>query len=144
MNKEDVAMKLINLIEEKLESMQWDTIRGGVVETGVFISDEPETRFLNGYLSQSVSNNFMVIGQYMDRFYTDSDKFHDNLDYFISFGDLEVEDNDIPVPINVSTILRKDLKSASFKIKLKDLYEKIAITVSGADNTEEFFNSFIK
>ena len=32
MNKEDVAMKLINLIEEKLESMQWDTIRGGVVE----------------------------------------------------------------------------------------------------------------
>ena len=61
MNKEDVAMKLINLIEEKLESMQWDTIRGGVVETGVFISDEPETRFLNGYLSQGVSNNFMVI-----------------------------------------------------------------------------------
>ncbi|MDT2984065.1 hypothetical protein [Enterococcus casseliflavus] len=145
MKKSDIAERLINQIYTQFENMDWKSSIDNVVEDQLFNNDNTEARFSNGYLSRGDRDKFISIGQYKDRIYTDVNDYYEQVDYFISFGILKVEDRPLNahLPVEVTTVKSKDLGSYQARNKLKDLYEMITNRQTGADNPEEFFKSFL-
>lgn len=145
MKKSDIAERLINQIYTQFENMDWKSSIDNVVEDQLFNNDNTEARFSNGYLSRGDQDKFISIGQYKDRIYTDVNDYYEQVDYFISFGILKVEDRPLNahLPVEVTTVKSKDLGSYQARNKLKDLYEMITNRQTGADNPEEFFKSFL-
>ena len=125
--------------------MNWESSIGNVVEDRLFNNDDTEARFSNGYLSRGVRDKFISIGQYKDRIYTDANDYYEQVDFFISFGILNVENRSLNahLPVEVTTVKRKDLGSYQSRNRLKDLYEMITNRQTGADNPEEFFKYFL-
>lgn len=142
MDKNSIANELLDSFLNEKNYSQWKSISGTISEVNIFNNDEPDTKFLDGYVILGRYDKFIAVGKYIDKYYTDSDNSFDQQDYFISFGMVQVEDKEIPVPEKVTTVKRKDFNSIESRKNLKNLYEDLTIKLSGADNPVDFLDAF--
>lgn len=147
MKKEDIAGVIIKELYESFEGTEWFNIRKIDINNHYFGADGSSEEFLEGYISFGKNGNFIVIGKFDDKYYTDVDEYYSSNEYFISFGKgkqvAKVTDKNKYELDSGLTVYRNRLANKEVSEKLIELYDKIILSVLNINEKEDFMKGFL-